>query len=93
LFFEFVKFGTQQWILWVIFGTCVTIGCLLGYLAVKYEKVGFFALGSYLGVIGGLLLYNSVLVHFMHDGQNAIFYVIIAICGMIGGGIAIWLWK
>jgi hypothetical protein len=93
LFFEFVKFGTQSWILWVIFGTCLTIGAVLGYLAVKYEKLGFFALGSYLGVIGGLLLYNTILIHVMHDGQNGLFYVIIAACGIIGGGIAIWLWK
>jgi len=95
LFFELVKFGSQAWILWVIFGACVIIGCVLGYLAVAYEKVGFFGLGAALGVIGGLLLYNTILIHYMQTGgsQNAIFYLILAVCGLIGGGLALWLWK
>jgi hypothetical protein len=95
LFFELVKFGSQAWVLWVIFGACVIIGCVLGYLAIAFEKLGFFGLGAALGVVGGLLLYNTVLIHFMQDGgsQNAIFYAIIVICAIIGGGLALWLWK
>jgi len=95
LFFEFVKFGSAAWILWVIFGACVIVGCVLGYLAVAYEKLGFFGLGCALGVVGGLLLYNSILVHVLPtDGNsNAYFYVIMVVCALIGGGLALWLWK
>lgn len=91
-FFEFVKFGSQTWILWIIFAACLIIGLVLGYLAITYEKVGFFALGAALGVIGGLLLYSAVISQFAND-NNILFYVVLVICALIGGGLAVWLWK
>lgn len=93
LFFELVQFNSSGPVLWVVFGTCVFIGCVMGYLAVTYEKVGFFALGFALGAIAGLLLYQGILAPFMQERGPIFLYVFMALLGMIGGGFAMWMWK
>ncbi len=93
LFFELVKFNTQGPVLWVVFGTCVFIGCILGYLAIKYEKVAFFGLGFALGGIAALMLYQGVLSPFLSGHGQAILYVFMTLLGLIGGGLALVIWK
>jgi len=39
----------------------VLFGVLLGYVAVSLPKIGFFALGMWLGIVLALLLNNAVL--------------------------------
>jgi len=91
LFFEFVKFGPQDWILYVILGASIIIGCAKGYLVVKFEKFGFFLLGAYLGVVGGLFLFNAIIAHFANSAVP--FYVTLSVAGLIGGLLSFWLWK
>jgi len=93
LFFELVKFNTQGTVLWVVFGTCLFIGCILGYLAIKYEKVAFFALGFVLGGIAALLLYQGILATFLSGRGPAVLYVFMILMGLIGGGLALLIWK
>lgn len=92
LFFEFVKFGSQQWILWVIFGACLLIGAVMGYLTVRYERFGFFCLGAALGCVLGLFVFNAALIYVL-QGKTALFYVVVGVLGLIGGGLGVWLWK
>lgn len=90
-FFNFVKFGTQPWALYVIFGACLVIGCVCGYLAVRFKKLGFFALGSGVAVVGGLIVLTTLQLTFQE--KPAFLYLILALCGLVGGLLSLWIWK
>jgi hypothetical protein len=93
LFYEFVSYQASGGTLWVVFLICVIIGCILGYLAVTLEKLGFFALGVALGVIGGMFLYQGVLAPFLSGHGSAVFYVFCGVLGLVGGLLSLWLYK
>jgi len=93
LFYEFVSYQASGGTLWVVFLICLIIGCILGYLAVTLEKLGFFALGVALGVIGGMFLYQGVLAPFLSGHGSAVFYVFCGLLGLVGGLISLWLYK
>merc|ERR1711907_151968 len=92
LFYQLASYGSAAWVMWVLFFTCLVIGCALGYLAIKFEKAGFFAVGFCLGGIGFSFLYSTVLGSFLHFSK-AVFYVVGVLCGLIGGGLAMWIYK
>jgi len=95
LFYSFTSYSTSGGILWVVFFVSVLIGCVLGYLAVKFEKVGFFGLGAALGGVAGLVLFNGVILPFLSATENFqwLLYVVIAILGVCGGLLALQIWK
>jgi MFS family permease len=95
LFYSFTSYSTAGGILWVVFFVSVLIGCVLGYLAVKFEKVGFFGLGFCLGGVGGMVLFNSVILPFLSATENFqwLFYVVVCILAVCGGLLALWIWK
>eukprot|EP00330_Aristerostoma_sp_ATCC50986_P007205 CAMPEP_0114585476 /NCGR_PEP_ID=MMETSP0125-20121206/9010_1 /TAXON_ID=485358 ORGANISM="Aristerostoma sp., Strain ATCC 50986" /NCGR_SAMPLE_ID=MMETSP0125 /ASSEMBLY_ACC=CAM_ASM_000245 /LENGTH=403 /DNA_ID=CAMNT_0001780573 /DNA_START=46 /DNA_END=1257 /DNA_ORIENTATION=+ len=92
LFYQLASYGSAAWVMWVLFFTCLVIGCALGYLAIKFEKAGFFAVGFCLGGIGFSFLYSTILGSFLHFSK-AVFYVVGVLCGLIGGGLAMWIYK
>lgn len=92
LFFEFTHLSTEEWTLWLIFAVCVIIGCVLGYIAIKIETIGFVALGIVLGAVGGLVLYNAVLAPFL-AGKQVVLYVSVGVLAIIGGALAFKFWK
>lgn len=100
LVMEFVTFNSSGGEKWVLFGVCVLIGLVCGYLAVKFEKVGFFALGAALGVVAGSILYFAILAPIFtgnSSGNSAtpqiVFYVTLVLLGIIGGLLGIWIYK
>ena len=92
IFFHFTKLDTPRWALWVIFIACIIVGLILGYIAVRFEAVGFVALGLVLGGVGGLFLFNLVLAPFV-EGKKWVLYVVCSILAVIGGFIAYKTWK
>jgi len=97
LFYMFTSYSTSGGLLWVVFFIALIIGCTLGYLAVKFEKVGFFGLGFCLGGVGGMFLFNGVILPFLStsQGQNYqwLFYVVLSVLAVIGGLLALWIWR
>lgn len=93
LFYEFVKFNATSTTLWVVFFVCLVIGLIMGYLAIAFEKAGFFALGAALGVIVGMILYQGILATFLAGHGSAIFYVFCGLLGLIGGLLSFWIYK
>ena len=58
---------------WIVFVICVLIGLTSGYIAVKIEKIGFFALGAVLGGVGALFLHTA-LIHFLNISTVIFFW-------------------
>jgi len=93
LFYDFVHYNASGGTLWVIFFICLVIGCILGYLAVTLEKIGFFALGGALGVVGGMFLWSAVLGPMLQGKGTAWFDIICGVCAVIGALLSMWLYK
>jgi len=98
LVMEFVTYNSANAEKWVLFGVCMLIGLVCGYLAVKFEKVGFFALGAALGVVAGSILYFAILAPIFSSSSSTstpqiVFYVTLVLLGIIGGLLGIWIYK
>jgi Domain of unknown function (DUF4203) len=98
LFFQLTNVTSAPATKWVIFGVCILIGVGLGYLAIKFEKVGFFGLGLVLGVVGGFFLYQLILSPILANDTNTssstgtiVFWATVVVLGLIGGFIGMWL--
>jgi len=97
LFMQLTNINSSPATKWVIFGVCLLIGIGLGYIALKFEKVGFFALGLVLGVVGGFFLYQLILSPILAGQTNSsstgtiVFWVTVVILGLIGGLLGMWL--
>mmetsp|Transcript_31100 Transcript_31100/g.28297 ORF Transcript_31100/g.28297 Transcript_31100/m.28297 type:complete len:293 (-) Transcript_31100:577-1455(-) len=65
LLYEITPLDSEQWVLWTVFILCLIASLAAGYFAVKLEKLGFFALGACLGVVGFLFLYTAILSGFV----------------------------
>ena len=57
----FARDHTEVWIGWVILVVSLGIGLGIGYLFIKYQRLGAFALAAWGGFSIGLLVYNAVL--------------------------------
>lgn len=55
----FAKENHKVWVGWVIILGSILIGCVVGYIFIKYQKVGAFCLATWGGFSVGLLFYNS----------------------------------
>lgn len=56
------------------------VGVLVGYVTVSVPKAGFFALGTWLGVVIALLLYNAVLYKISTNHDEIVLWVTVALC-------------
>lgn len=57
----FLKSTTKQWVGWVVLVSSVLVGLLLGWLFMKFVRLGAFCLAAWGGYAVGLLLYNAFL--------------------------------
>lgn len=55
----FLKSNTKAWVGWVVLGSSILIGLLIGWLFVKVVRLGAFCLAAWGGFSVGLLLYNA----------------------------------
>ncbi len=53
--------GTAMMVVWVVLIIAVLFGALLGYVAMRLPRAGFFALGFWLGIILAFMLNNAAL--------------------------------
>lgn len=59
---EFViRYDSESAMAYVCLMIAVFFGVLTGYVTIKTPKIGFFALGMWLGIVMALLLNNAVL--------------------------------
>mmetsp|Transcript_7249 Transcript_7249/g.6531 ORF Transcript_7249/g.6531 Transcript_7249/m.6531 type:complete len:178 (-) Transcript_7249:303-836(-) len=72
---------------WIIVLFAMVFGCCLGYITIKMHKVGSFLIGTWFGIIIGLLLYNTFLYLF-DDAQATVFIVTIVVFAAMGGALA-----
>lgn len=99
LFMQLTNITSAPSTKWVIFGICLLIGIGLGYLAIKFEKVGFFGLGLVLGIVGGFFLYQLILSPILSGNNTAsstgtiVFWITVVVLGMIGGFLGMWLYE
>lgn len=92
LLYQTVGLKTAAWIPWALFVVCLIVSIAAGYFTVKLEKVGFFALGAVLAVVGFMLLYTSVISSFKAL-EDVWLYVCYAVSGIIGGILGIYIYK
>jgi hypothetical protein len=57
----FARDNDKQWVGWLIFVVSITIGIGVGFVFIKYPKIGGFALASWGGFSMGLLIYDAFL--------------------------------
>jgi hypothetical protein len=80
LFAEFLITPTTHIILvWVALLLAVVCGALIGYLAMTLPKLGFFALGMWLGFVLALMLNNAFLYKIEVDPPQLILYIVMFI--------------
>lgn len=83
--FGLFSFTTPEFVLWI-----TVVACAVGsYFVARYSyqnlNVGFYILGSYMGIIIGLLLYQSVLANLKYFNFVLIGIMIATVA--VGGGI------
>jgi Domain of unknown function (DUF4203) len=57
----FLKSNTKAWVGWVVLGSSVLAGLLLGWIFVKITRLGVFCLAAWGGYAVSLLIYNAFL--------------------------------
>jgi hypothetical protein len=94
LFAEFLITPTTHIILvWVALLLAVVCGALIGYLAMTLPKLGFFALGMWLGFVLALMLNNAFLYKIEVDPPQLILYIVMFIFGLLFGMLSCCIWK
>lgn len=94
LFGEFIIKPTSASVLvWVLIIICVMCGCLVGYLATSLPKIGFFALGIWLGVVSALIINNLFLYKIETNPPDLLLYVLMLVLGASGAFLSKWKWK
>ena len=90
-FAEFIiKPDTGSTVLWIVFIICLAVGGGLGYFATSLPKIGFFALGVWLGVVIAFILNNLVI--YMTE-NNFLLYLMMITFGAFGAVLSTWKWK
>jgi len=93
--FAFISYATtsetSSTVKLITFSISLIFGIVIGYSAVRVQKLGFFALGTILGGVGAFFLY-TFLLHFF-TLSHATLMLFIVILSLLGGALAIWLWK
>mmetsp|Transcript_1713 Transcript_1713/g.1669 ORF Transcript_1713/g.1669 Transcript_1713/m.1669 type:complete len:173 (+) Transcript_1713:520-1038(+) len=66
--------NTEQYVLWIILGIALVLGCIVGYALVKFKKGGIFILAAIAGLCIALILNSAV---FRYAQSKALFWVVI----------------
>ena len=86
----FLSSSTKSWVGWVVLAVSIVVGLLVGFLFVKFIKVGVFVLSGFGGYTLGLLLYNAFL--YKIDSQVGFWCITIGM-GLITGVLALFLFE
>lgn len=83
----FLSDNDKTWVGWVVLAVAVLLGLLLGYLFIKFIKLGAFALAAWGGFSFALLIYNAFLYKMDSDVGfwcftigTAIVFGVLALC-------------
>lgn len=94
LFGEFViKPTTNSYVIWVLVIICIAVGICLGYLATSLTKIGFFALGVWLGVVIAFCINSLFLYKIETNPPDLLLYLLMLILGASGAFLSKWKWK
>ena len=91
IFISLLDYDAKAASFWLIIVVCTLIGCVLGWIAVKIEILGFVCLGAFLGFIGGSLLFTAILAP--AGAKLAVYWVIVIVAALIGSFVAYKYWK
>jgi hypothetical protein len=86
----FLSSSTKSWVGWVVLAVSIGGGILVGFLFIKFIKVGVFVLAGFGGYTLGLLLYNAVL--YKMDSQVGFWCFTIGL-GIVAGVLALFLFE
>jgi hypothetical protein len=78
----FLSSSTKSWVGWVVLGVSIVVGLLVGFLFIKFIKLGVFVLAGFGGYTLGLLLYNAFL--YKIDSQVAFWCITVGIALVAG---------
>lgn len=94
LFGEFIiKPNTSSYLIWTLIFICIVVGTCLGYLATSLPKIGFFALGIWLGVVIAFLINNLFLYNIETNPPDLLLYLLMLVLGASGAFLSKWKWK
>ena len=94
LFGEFIiKPNTNTYLIWTLIFICIVVGVCLGYLATSLPKIGFFALGIWLGVVLAFVINNLFLYKIETNPPDLLLYVMMLVLGAAGAFLSKWKWK
>lgn len=81
----FLKSTTDDWVPWVVLGSSLLVGLLIGFILMKISKLGAFFLAGWGGFCLGLLIWNTFL--YLTTTNNALFWTftigVAFICGIL----------
>jgi hypothetical protein len=72
-------------VVWVVLIIAVLFGSLLGYVAMKLPKAGFFALGFWLGIIISFMLNNAALSKIDTGDNHIMLWLTMSLFGILFG--------
>jgi len=94
LFGEFIiQPNTNSYLIWTLIFICIVVGVCLGYLATSLPKIGFFALGIWLGVVIAWIINNLFLYKIETNPPDLLLYLLMLILGASGAFLSKWKWK
>lgn len=94
LFGEFmIKPTTNSYLVWTLIVICIAVGICLGYLATSLPKIGFFALGIWLGVVIAFIINSLFLYEIETEPQDLLLYLLMLVLGVSGAFLSKWKWK
>ena len=73
---------TKTYVGWIILGCSFLVGLIVGFLLAKYRKIGVFFIACAAGACLGLVLNNAIV---RYSQSQALFWIIIAACGIALG--------
>jgi len=71
---------------WIILILCFVVALLLGFFAVKLEKLAICLLGAAGGVAIGFMIITATLLH-----NTAAYWIILVACGVAGALLTLWI--
>lgn len=91
---EFViRYDSESLMAYTCLMIAVFFGVLTGYITIKNPKVGFFALGMWLGVVLALLLNNAILYKIQIGNTTIVLWITIAILSFGMGVLSCFFYK
>jgi len=78
-----------QWVNYIIFLFCAIVGAIVGLIAGMWLNLGVFLVGAWVGGTIGVMIYNALLVQLFHSNEETAFWVVVLLCVLVCGFLAI----